>query len=232
MSWEACENNYQRTRHKELIEVLLKDIQENAIWVQFVAPDFRSGPTILLAIRPRELIFDLPRPWNAYLEQARVVYRDKSQILHFFRVRIIETDIEDKTVLTTKPKEIYRLQRRRFYRIGVPEPSKATFRFKDKEFTTNILNISASGMAILADKDQRLPVGETVEDIELYLYLAAGKPFDQIRLPKGRVAREQRRNRGKRLYGIEFLIDNEKDRQPLLKYVLKREIETRKASRL
>jgi len=209
MSWEPYEGGYERTRDRALIETLLTELKEQGFWVQFVAPDFRSGPTVLLDIYKDELIFDLPRPWNPYLEQARVVYRDRSQVVHSFRVVIIKTNTREKTILTTRPKAIYRLERRRFYRIKVPQSSKALFRCGEKQICAEVIDVSGCGMAILLKRGETLPLGAEISDIRLELFLSASKAYEPIFIPKGRVARFQERLRGRHLYGIEFLI-NEK----------------------
>ncbi len=230
MSWESFEGGYERTRDKNLIRVILDDVIEKAFWVQFVTSEFRSGPTILLSQEKKYLVFDLPRPWDPYLPQARVVYRDQEQILHFFRVKILETDLEDKVVLTSRPEELYRLERRSFYRIPVPEGSKASFRCGEKELSAEILNLSGSGMAILTSRGNSLNVGDIIEDIKLHLMVSTGKPFAcPVNITRGRIVREQRGNRGCKLYGIKFLLEKEKEREPIIKYTLKRELEMRKA---
>ncbi len=231
MIWEICEDGYECTRDPDLIKYLLEEILENGIWVQFIAPHFKSGPTVLVKIKENELFFDLPRPWDRFLEQARVVYRDKSGVFHFFQVQIIKTVLKERIVITSKPKKIYRLQRRRFYRISVPEPSIAKFKYKGKEITAKILNISGCGMAIIATEDENLSIGSTIEDVELALYLTTDKLFGVIKLPCGKIVREAPHNKDKKLYGIEFLIEKEKDRQFLINYVLKRELELRKVNR-
>lgn len=232
MSWEFYEGGYERTRDKNLIRVLLKDLKDNAFWVQFAAPEFRSGPTILLKIEKNRLIFDLPRPWNSLLSQARVVYRDKEHIMHSFRVKILKTDPEEKMVITSYPKEIFRLERRSFYRISVPEGSLAQFNYRKQEILADILNISGSGMAILTKKGNSLSVGDEIKDITLNLLVSTGKPFEQpIQIARAKIVREQPRNRGRKLYGIQFLFEKEKEREPIIKYTLKRELEMRKASR-
>lgn len=231
MSWENFEGGYERTRDKNLIRVLLDDLIAKAFWVQFVTKDFRSGPTILLSQEKKYLVFDLPRPWDPYLPMARVVYRDQDQILHFFRVKIVETDVKDKVVLTSFPTEVYRLERRSFYRIPVPEGSQASFRCADQELQADVINLSGSGMAILTPRGNFLQVGDIIEDIKLKLMISTGKPFDgSVNINRGRIVREQRCDRGRRLYGIKFLFEKEKEREPIIKYTLKRELEMRKAS--
>ncbi len=230
MSWQYFESGYERTTDKNLIRILLEDLRDKAYWLQFVASGFRSGPTILLEIEKNRLIFDLPRPWNANLSVARVIYRDSDKIQHSFKVKILETDPEKKVVITSYPREYFRLERRRFYRVSVPEGSTATFSFKDQEIIADVLDISGCGMAILAPKKVTLPVGEILRDIDLDLMVSVGKSYDQrIRIKKARIVRERAHNRARKFYGIEFLFEKEREREPILRYTIKREIELRKA---
>ena len=230
MSWQFFESGYERTTDKNLIRLLLEDLRDKAYWLQFAASGFRSGPTILLEIKKNQLVFDLPRPWNANLSVARVLYRDSEKIQHSFKVKILETDPEKKIVVTSYPQEYFRLERRRFYRVSVPEGSEAVFQYNGREIRAEILNISACGMAILTPKKVSLSVGDILEDIELHLMLSLRKAYDQkIKIDKARIVREMPRNQARKLYGIEFLFEKEKEREPLLRYTIRREIELRKA---
>ncbi len=230
MSWQYFESGYERTTDKNLIKILLEDLRDRAYWLQFVASGFRSGPTILLEINKKQLVFDLPRPWNANLVVARVIYRDSEKIQHSFKVKILKTDPEKKAVITSYPQEYFRLERRRFYRVSVPEGSEATFCYRNQEIKADILNISGCGMAILAPRKVTLSVGDLLENIELDLMVSVGKAYDRkIRIKKARIVREMSRNQARKLYGIEFLFEKEKEREPILRYTIKREIELRKA---
>jgi len=131
--WEPWEGGYEVNRDPEHIEVLLKEIKESAYWVIFMSGDFRSGPTLLIHLGKKALIFDYPQPWLSGLTSARVVYRDSGNIEHFFRVNILKESKEDNYIYTTRPKAIYRLERRMYYRISTPPGSKAFFKWKDKE---------------------------------------------------------------------------------------------------
>ena len=230
MSWQYFESGYERTTDKNLIRILLDDLRERAYWLQFVASGFRSGPTILLEIKKNRLIFDLPRPWNANLKSARVIYRDQEKIQHSFKVKILETDPEEKVVITSLPKEYFRLERRRFYRVSVPEGSEAIFKYNGQEIKAEVLNISGCGMAILTPKGTKLEVQDFLEDVELHLMVSTGKAHDQkIKIPKARIVREVPRNGARKLYGVEFLLEKEKEREPILRYTIKRELALRKA---
>ncbi len=221
MNWYPADGGYEATSNPELIELLLQELREKSIWVQFVSPDFRSGPTVLLEIKKDMLLFDLPRPWDPHLERARVIYKDTSKIIHSFRVDIIKT--HHKFVYTSRPKKIYRLERRRFYRIKVPPSSKARFRWGKRQMCAEILDISGNGMAICLKGEEVLPRGTEISDIHLDLYLSASKPYPPLFIKRGRIARRQKRNR-REFYGVEFFL-NEKERQPLMRYILKREME-------
>ncbi len=230
MSWQYFESGYERTTDKNLIRILLEDLKDKAYWVQFVASGFRSGPTILLEVRKKELVFDLPRPWNPNLDSARAIYRDEEKIQHSFKVKILATDSKEKLVITSFPKEYFRLERRRFHRVSVPEGSEAVFEYRGKEIKAEVLDISGGGIAILPPKGVSLEVQDILQDIDLNLMVSAGKPYDQkIRVPKAKIVREVPRDRARKLYGIEFLFEKEREREPILRYTIKREIEIRKA---
>ncbi|OAG27800.1 flagellar brake protein [Thermodesulfatator autotrophicus] len=228
MSWQYFDQGYERTTDKRIIEILLKDLKENAYWVQFATAGFRSGPTILVKVNKNRLFFDLPRPWRDDLKIARVIYQDGDKIHHSFKVRILGTDYEENLVITDIPKEYFRLERRRFYRVSTPDGSKAIFEYKGNEYTGDVVDISACGMAIILPRKDTIPVGDLIENLVLKLNLSANKPYDQeLRVAKARVAREMHRG-PKKLYGIEFLFDNEREREPFLRYTIRREIELRK----
>ena len=230
MSWQYFESGYERTTDKSLIRILLEDLRDKAYWVQFVAVDFRSGPTILLEIEKNRLVFDLPRPWNPRLKVARAVYRDADKILYTFRTEILKTDTKKKLILTKFPKEYFRLERRRFYRVSTAEGSEAVFEYRKNKICADVVNISGGGAAVVLPKGVTLEVGDYLENLKLKLMVSVSKPFDQeITISKARVVREMPYGKGRKLYGLEFIIDKEREREPILRYTIKRELELRKA---
>ncbi|WP_022853930.1 flagellar brake protein [Thermodesulfatator atlanticus] len=230
MSWTYFEQGYERTTDRRIIDILLDDLKENAYWVQIAAAGFRSGPTILVDKNKNRLFFDLPRPWREGLQVVRVTYQDKDKIYYTFRVKVLETDHKERLIITNFPQEYFRLERRRFYRVPTPDGSVAHFKFKGKEYQADIVNISASGMAIVLPRQTRLIVGEDIEDVVLKLNVSLNKPYDhELRIKKARIVREMPRGAGRYLYGIDFLIEKENEREPFLRYTIKREIELRKS---
>jgi len=224
--WEPWEGGYEVNRNPAHIEALLKEVKEAAYWVVFVSGAFRSGPTLLLHITAEELIFDYPRPWLSGLTSARVIYRDAGNIEHFFRVEILRESKEEKYLYTTKPKAIYRLERRMYYRIPTPPGSKASFKWKEKNIVGEIKDISAGGFA-LVKPNQPVAEREILTEGRLDLLLSATRKFGVIEIPKAEVVRVQKTPEGP-LLGVKFHID-EKKREEIIRYVIQREIEMRKA---
>ncbi|RUM86900.1 MAG: hypothetical protein DSZ24_07500 [Thermodesulfatator sp.] len=224
--WEPWEGGYEVNRDPAHIEIILKEIQEAGYWVIMVSGRFRSGPTLLLHIEKKRLVFDYPRPWAPGLVSVRVIYRDASNIEHFFRVRVLGEDPVEKYIFTSRPTEIFRLERRMYYRVPTPPGSRATFKWKDKEVAGEILNLSAGGLALMR-ATLRVPEREILTEGKLHLLLSATKPYGTIEIPRAEVVRHQETPDGL-LLGLKFHI-SERKRQELLRYVIRREIEIRKA---
>jgi len=224
--WEPWEGGYEVNKDPAHIEVLLQDLKKMGYWVIFVSGRFRSGPTLLLHVLEDRLVFDYPRPWAPGLGTARVIYRDNTNIEHFFRVDILKEDTQNRYIFTTRPTAIFRLERRMYYRVPTPPGSKAQFRWEDKELTGEILNLSAGGLALLRP-NLRVPEREILLEGKLDLLLSASRPFGQIEIPRAEVVRAHEAPDGLVL-GVKFHI-NERKRQELMRYVIQREIEIRKA---
>ncbi len=224
--WEPWEGGYEINRDPAHIELILKEIKESAYWVIFVSGNFRSGPTVLLHILENELIFDYPRPWRPGLTSARVIYRDAGNIEHFFRVEILRESPEDKFIYTSKPKAIFRLERRMYYRVPVPPGSKATFKWNDQEIKGEVKDISVGGLALLKPS-KKVPEGQIITDGVLELMLSSTKKYSPIDIPSAEVVRYQEIPGGL-LMGLKFRI-NEKKREEIMRYIIQREIEMRKA---
>ncbi len=226
--WEPWESGYEVNRDPAYLEIILKELEEMGYWVVFVGSGFRSGPTVLLKVGKEELAFDLPRPWRKGLKTARVIYRDDRNIEYFFRVRILAEDLENKVIYTSKPEEIFRLERREYYRVSVPPGSKASFRYQDRLYQGEIKDISAGGTAvIITEKDQFVP-GKIVEDIVLELKLTSVEDFGTIEIPKGEIRRLQDLSGNKTILGVKFII-SDKIREEIIRYVIRREIEMKKS---
>ncbi len=224
--WEPWEGGYEVNRNPAHIEALLQELKEAAYWVILVSGAFRSGPTLLLHITEEELIFDYPRPWLSGLTTARVIYRDASNIEHFFRVEILREDPNEKYIHTTKPKAIYRLERRMYYRVPVPSGSRASFKWKEEEISGEVVNVSAGGLALMRP-NKKIPEREMLTEGRLELMVSATRRFPPIEIPQAEVVRYQETPDGL-LMGLKFHI-NEKKREEIIRYVIQREIEMRKA---
>ena len=224
--WEPWEGGYEVNRDPAHIEVLLQDLKKMGYWVIFISGRFRSGPTLLLHITEDHLIFDYPRPWAPGIPTARVIYRDNTNIEHFFRVEILKEDTENKYLFTTRPTAIFRLERRMYYRVPTPPGSRAQFKWREGEVQGEILNLSAGGLALIRP-NLKVPEREILTEGQLDLLLSASRPFGKIEIPRAEVVRAQDSPDG-HLLGIKFHI-NEKKRQELMRYVIQREIEIRKA---
>ena len=224
--WEPWEGGYEVNRDPLYIEALLKEVKEAAYWVIFVSGNFRSGPTLLLHITDEQLIFDYPRPWLSGLVSARVVYRDAGNIEHFFRVEILKESKKDKYIYTTKPKAVYRLQRRMYYRVPTPPGSKALFKWGEKELLGEVKDISAGGLAMIKP-NLKVPEREILTEGRLDLLLSSTRRFGPIEIPKAEVVRCEVSPKAV-ILGIKFHI-NDKKREEIIRYVIQREIEMRKA---
>ncbi|QJA06196.1 PilZ domain-containing protein [Thermosulfurimonas marina] len=224
--WQPWEGGYEVNRDPAHIQILLREIQEAGYWVVFVSGGFRSGPTLLLHMDEERLVFDYPRPWVSGLATARVIYRDASNIEYFFRVRILGEDRNEKYIFTTRPTEIFRLERRMYYRVPTPPGSRAVFKWKEKEISGDIVNISAGGLALIRPS-LKVPEREILTEGRLELMLSATRPFGVIEIPRAEVVRHQETPEGL-LLGIKFHIP-ERKRQELMRYLIRREIELRKA---
>ncbi len=226
--WDSVGAGYESNRSARIIIQAIEKLKSSHNAIFFSAHNYQSGPSVLLDNINNELLIDKPRDWPINLKKSRLVFRDESKLVHHFNVHI--TRVTSDTVYTTVPTELFRLQRRKHYRVDAPQGSSASFVLMGNEhqgFT--VKDISAGGMLILSKK--QAPIDQ-LDVLEISLkFPETGQADDALgghhylAVKKGTVVRCNRDNdMGCYCFGVAFHLDS-KEEDNMVKFVRRREIQ-------
>jgi c-di-GMP-binding flagellar brake protein YcgR len=229
-TWRQGEGGYEKTSSLEIISGTLARLKEKRSFIALFHQGYQSGNTMLIGIDSTSLLIDKPIDWPGISQKIRVVFKDESNVRNHFTVQVVNAT--EDTLKTEFPTELFRLQRRKHFRIAVPRGSHASFYRKGALFAdASVINISAGGM-LLGLKENNPIVGaspdDSIKDIAIRLGGIAeesAEKSDSIIVYRGRIVREYFDGQtGKLMLGIE-LIPQKSEEKELFEYVRKRELE-------
>ena len=228
--WVPDEMGYQRTGSRAIIAQTLKKIKGNRKFVTLIQKGYQSVNTIIVDYDDNQLLFDKPLDWPDNNDKVIVAFRSDSGLLSHFTVSI--KTITKDTLYTEYPKNLYQLQRREQYRVGVPRESRVSFFLNGKKHSGySIENISASGMLLYRKNKQNLEPHHELTNIKIFLPEEFpphnSEPIGDtaLNIKRGEVVRVFDNQRSHLCYaGVRFLLDATEE-ELIFKYVRQRELE-------
>jgi c-di-GMP-binding flagellar brake protein YcgR len=168
--------------------------------------------SILLHIQKEDnethLVFDGLKGFESILasfpdREVRVEYLEINGIPCHFHSRV--TRSEPKDIWLSFPKEVYRIQRRIFYRLKALAGTEITFQMdSEKQGKGKVRDYSLGGVAFLADQPLDLKKDDRVEN--LCLRVPSGRDWFIVHIPSAVVRRvEKETQQGFHLYALQFL---------------------------
>lgn len=233
-SWRQTEAGYEVTTSREFITRTLRRLQAKRTFLVLLMKGYQSGNTVLVAHDAETMQIDKPRDWPGRASRVRVIFRDESNVWNHFNAEV--TAVNQDTLFLRLPRELYKLQRRAHYRVGVPSGTLATFTRKGqvyKDFT--VQDISVGGISLCAGCGGcgvvAIGIEEEVEEIRVAIPLPKeqwkkGKPTaNTILIGKGvLVRRYQNAITHGDCMGLRFFATAAEEKE-LLYYVRQRELE-------
>jgi c-di-GMP-binding flagellar brake protein YcgR len=167
--------------------------------------------SILLHIQRKNnetfLIFDGLEKFDSILarfphREVRVEYLEVDGILCHFSSRVVHS--ESKDIWLSFPEEVYRFQRRRYYRLKALSGTEITFQMdSEKQGKGKVRDYSLGGAAFLADQPLNLKKDDRVENI--CLRIPCGRDWFIVHIPSAIVRRvEKDMELSSHLYAIQF----------------------------
>lgn len=142
-----------------------------------------------------------------------------------FRTKIIEC--RPNEILAGLPKEIYRIQKRQYFRIKASPGTEITFRIgTSEEENGEVKDLCEGGVAFFTEKDLKLRIGDLLNDI--LINIPEGNEWLRFHIPRGVVRRivppsfSERRT----LCAIEFLKMPEETGDKLIAYISQHKLGT------
>ncbi len=223
--WVTLDNGAQSTESHELIKMSLTRLRKKREMVTLVHKGYQSPKTVIVNFDDKKLEIDKPSDWPGSQKLIHILFRDESLVWNQIRVKVLK--VTSDSIFTQFPSTLVRLQRRANYRVGVPHGSTAMFLYNEEMFQGfQVVDISANGILLCADRELPLDRGNPVNDVALFFPgggdgLSAGT---YINIRQGKVMRTSRSENKKFCYGIFFDLTMTEEEQ-LLQYVRQRERE-------
>ncbi|NTV12488.1 MAG: PilZ domain-containing protein [Desulfobulbaceae bacterium] len=226
--WEIEIEHYVRITSPDLIEKSLNVIKNDYLLLVLASLDGqRYGNTILVNFDQEILTIDKPNTFDENtVDTFRIYFKDILGEWSFFQVRTISECAF--TLCSTYPDALYRLQRRQYHRVDLPEGTRAVFWEEDRLRDGGVVkDLSAVGMLICTGStEEQFQANTVINEIAIALPFhpsARRKDAEErVVLPvikKGRIVRSFKDSETNLIYhGVAFDKDDEEETE-LTRYV-------------
>jgi c-di-GMP-binding flagellar brake protein YcgR len=155
--------------------------------------------------------------------EVSLEFMDKGGVPCRVRTRVVECRPND--IWSELPKEIYRIQKRQYFRVNALPGAGITFRMGlSKEEKGEVKNLCEGGVAFFTEKDLNLNAGDSIN--EVYLSIPEGNEQLSFYIPQAVIKRmvtpsvQERRT----LYGVAFLGMSKETRDQITAYIFQQQM--------
>jgi c-di-GMP-binding flagellar brake protein YcgR len=155
--------------------------------------------------------------------EVSLEFMDKGGVPCRFRTRVVEYRPDD--IWSELPKEIYRIQKRQFFRINTLPGTEITFKIGPAQKEKGeVKNLCEGGVAFFTEKDLNINAGDLLNDITLSI--PEGNERLSFYIPQAVIRRMESPSVHERrtLYGSEFLKMSEKTRGKITAYIFQQQM--------
>lgn len=191
-----------------------------------------SWITLLLEIRKigntYHLLLDNAAGFEAALSkfsdwEVSLEFKEKGGVPCRFKTRIIACN--PREILSELPKVIYRIQRRRYFRIEGPSGMEITFLAESspERKKAKVKDYSAGGVAFFMETEWKLNVGDWLSDV--HLNVPEGERVIRFQIPKAAIRRTESESSysGKGLCAIEFIEISAQTRDKIFSHISRKQ---------
>jgi hypothetical protein len=169
--WEIEKRDFARSDDQEIIKQSLNMIKNDHGMLVLTSVDgSRYGNTILIKFDQKTLSIDKPIDFDEKtISDFRIYFKDITNVWSFFEVMVINDC--PYSLCTTYPDNLYRLQKRRHYRVEMPVGTRTVFWVDDTIHNGGyVKDISTSGMLICTGStEEKFDDHSTINDIAIAL---------------------------------------------------------------
>jgi c-di-GMP-binding flagellar brake protein YcgR len=218
--------------NRDVIDTLQSLIDSRVTCKMEIPRTDQSWITLLLEVRNVRNAYHLLIDSVAGLEAALSAFPEKEVSLEFkdragvpcrFHTKIIACN--PKQILSDLPKEIHRIQRRKYFRIEALLGTEISFvdGTSTERKKAEVKNYSGGGVAFFLQNDLNLNVGDSLTD--LYLSVPEGEKRIRFCIPKAAVRRIESQSSltGKTLFAVEFTEIPEETRNAITSHVFRQQ---------
>jgi c-di-GMP-binding flagellar brake protein YcgR len=220
------------TDNRTIIHSLRSLIDSRTVCKMEIPRTQYSWITLLLDVRKVEgavcLLIDKVPGFDAILSrfpnrEVQLEFKEKGGVPCRFSANIIAFHARD--IVCELPRAIYRIQRRKYFRIQGSLGTEMTFRIgpSEEKEKAGVKDFSAGGIAFLTEKDLNFSVGDSLNDVTLNLPEETGQVV--FRIPQAAVRRIEppSLHDGKFLCAAEFIEISKETRDNLIAHIFKNE---------
>jgi c-di-GMP-binding flagellar brake protein YcgR len=218
--------------NKDVIDTLQSLIDSRVMCKMEIPNTDQSWITLLLEVRnvrnAYHLLIDSVSGFEAALstlpeKEVSLEFKDRAGVPCRFHTKIIACN--PKQILSDLPREIHRIQRRKYFRVEAHLGTEISF--LDGPSTARkkaeVKNYSGGGVAFFLQNDLNLNVGDSLTD--LYLNVPEGGKQIRFCIPKAAIRRIESESSvpGKSLCAIEFTEIPEETRNDITSHVFRQQ---------
>jgi c-di-GMP-binding flagellar brake protein YcgR len=221
------------TEDKMVITALQSLIEVRTVCTMEIPRTKHSWITMLLEVEKIDHSYYLSIDKVSEFESTLSRYPDREVSLEFmdeagvpcqFNTKVVA--VRSKDILSELPEAIYRIQRRRYFRIDALLGTEITYRIgpSEEREKEKVKNFSGGGVAFILGKALKFGVGDLLND--LHLTVPAGTGRIDFHIPHAAVRRIEERSYyagEKTLCAIEFLEISKETRDRLTFHIFKQE---------
>ena len=221
--WASQDAGYESTTSPTIIKSLLDTLKKEHAFISLYSEDYKSFGSLLVDIKDSALIIDKPKDWVGVYRKLRVSFKNRSKVAHHFYAHV--TTSTRNTIHLNFPREVYRLQRRSYFRVDLPRGSYATFMYNGKKCKFNVKDISVGGMLFYTKNGDDISEHVTkLESIKIKTPLLGGENI-KLNIRKGEIVRTTYNKRHKVFFhGVHYFPTSTEEEQ-IMKFVRKRELQ-------
>jgi c-di-GMP-binding flagellar brake protein YcgR len=225
--WLEAENGHECSSDSTFIIQTLKEIKKSHKFVILLHKGYQSGNTVIASVDNKNLSIGCPADWPGTAKKIRVLFRDAGRVWNYFTAPIISKSKD--TLKISFPTELFRMQRRAYYRVQMSSECKASFVCHGDQFENLTVNdLSVGGMLFCLP---HVGSGVSFNDAESLTQIVITVPdgendddgFLNIAVSQGFVARSFELENGAKCLGIKFNLQGTEEKE-LLKFVRQNEL--------
>lgn len=166
--WQLDKDGFEKTYSAAFVSEAITRLLKDRILLSLASKDYQSSITMLTDFDQKQLVFAKPEEWPDTQSFIRVIFKDAEKMWSHFDVNVLHVTRE--SLIATKPKTLFRLQRRDHYRMLTPRGSFASFVFAGKKYEGFYAHdISAGGMMLCTKKRPSLTSGDVISELSITL---------------------------------------------------------------